>query len=65
MIEFSNHSFVLKIKLLFKALFYSLISVILLVVNIFSKKLRVFWTLKLVGNIGHILAIFKYHYVEY
>jgi succinoglycan biosynthesis protein ExoM len=64
-LEFSNYNIFVIIKLFIKALLYSFISSILIIVSIFSKRLRIFWTLKLIGNVGHILAIFKYHYNEY
>ena len=54
-----------KILFLFKGIVYSTISIMLILSTCFSKKYRIFWTLKLGGNFGHILAVFNQHYEEY
>ena len=64
-LEFSENVFIKKIGYFFKASFYGVISITLIILSLFSMKYRVLWTLKLAGNIGHLFALFNYHYKEY
>ena len=64
-LEFSDKVFKEKSKYFLKAVSYSIISSVFITIYIFSKKFRVYWTLKLAGNIGHLMAIFNYKYKEY
>lgn len=64
-IEFAENKFTTRIKLLLRAMLFSLISLLFMIINLPSKKRFIKWTLKLTGNLGHLTAIFNIHYVEY
>ena len=63
-LEYSN-GFFIKLKHLIRACSFGLISLVLIILFVFSKQKRVYWSLKLAANIGHVMAIFNYHYKEY
>lgn len=64
-IEFSKNKFAIKVKLFFRAIVFISISLFFMIPNLPSRKRFINWTLKLIGNIGHLMAIFNFHYVEY
>lgn len=64
-IEFAKNKFTIRTKLFLRAILFLFISLFLMILNLPSRKKFINWTLKLMGNIGHLMAIFNFHYVEY
>ena len=65
LIKFAKNKFATRIWLFLKAILFSLICLFLMIVNLPSKKRFINWTIIFAGNLGHIMAIFNFHYVEY
>jgi len=64
-IEFAKNKFTIRTKLFLRAILFLFISLIFMILNLPSRKRFINWTLKLIGNIGHLMAVFNFHYVEY
>jgi len=64
-IEFAGNKLVEKFRLLFKAITYLIISVILFILCLPYTKWRIYWLLKISSNLGRLTAIFGYYYKGY
>lgn len=64
-IEFAQHKFAIKVKLFFRAIVFLSISFFFMILNLHSRKRFINWSLKFTSNLGHLMAIFNHHYVEY
>jgi len=64
-IEFAANKLVEKFRLLFKAITYLIISVILFILCLPYTKWRINWLLKISSNLGHITAISGHSYKGY
>lgn len=60
-----NKKFLVASKHLVKGFFYEVSSILLVVINIFSKARSFHWILKAAANLGKIAAVFGYQYKEY
>lgn len=65
MIENANNKLLRKVELFIRAIAFEMISFILIIVSLPSKKLSAKWLMKFASNAGHILAVIGLNYKGY
>lgn len=65
MIENANNKLLRKVELFFRAIVFEIISFVLIIVHLPSKKLSAKWLMKFASNAGHLLAVIGLNYKGY